>query len=71
MPRRPARWQTATASQAGHRGWQARVAGSAAFQASGDIMPCEHAHQLAHFDFVIACDDPQQAGQELAAGAPT
>ena len=34
-------------------------------------MPCEHTHQLAHFDFVIACDDLQQAGQELAAGAPT
>ena len=32
-------------------------------------MLLEHAHQLAHFDFIIACDDPQQTGQELARGA--
>ena len=30
-------------------------------------MLLEHAHQLAHFDFIIACDDPQQTSQELAA----
>jgi hypothetical protein len=30
-------------------------------------MLLKHAHQLAHFDFIIACDDPQQTGQELAA----
>jgi hypothetical protein len=30
-------------------------------------MPLEHAHQLAHFDVIIACDDLQQTDQELAA----
>jgi hypothetical protein len=30
-------------------------------------MLLEHARQLAHFDFIIACDDLQQTGQELAA----
>jgi hypothetical protein len=30
-------------------------------------MLLEHAHQLAHFDFAIACGDLQQTGQELAA----
>jgi len=69
MPRRPARGHTATASPAGHPGWQGRAVGSAAFRARGDIMLFEHAHHLAHFDFVIACDDLQLAGQELAAGA--
>jgi hypothetical protein len=32
-------------------------------------MPLEHAHQLAHVDVIIACDDLQQADQELAARA--
>ena len=32
-------------------------------------MLLEHAHQLAHLGFIIACDDPQQTGLELAARA--